>query len=232
MTLGKLFALVCLVAVTACSSEKSKEITISGFIQGFAKSKIGKMIPKKKAAGAAQKQTGQVLNRQMINDSKYEIVLAKINKLGVVNILQKTAQNGTRKTYRSPAGFSITLDDGLITATRGLGFDLMAQGTDIPIKNMFSNHTVETPYKRQYRYLNTDNRLETALFICFMTYQGQETINVVGNNYVTGKYSETCQSETSHFENQYWVGRNRATIWKSTQMIHPNLGTITLQKLN
>jgi len=172
------------------------------------------------------------LNRQMINDSKSEILLAKINRLGVVNIFQKTVQNGTRKTYRSPAGFSITLDQGLITATRGLGYDLMAQGTDISVKSMFSNRTNKDPYKRRFRYLNTDNKLETTLFICLMSYQGQETINIVGKNYTTGKYSEKCQSETTHFENQYWVDRNRITIWKSTQRIHPVLGTITTQKLN
>jgi len=228
MTIRKLAVLASLIAVTACSSEKTTELTISKFIRGVAKAKITKVIPKKKATP----KPGQVLNRQMINDSKFEIVLAKIDKLGVVNILQKTAQNRTRKTYRSPAGFSITLDQGLITATRGLGFDLMAQGTDISVKSMFSNRKNREPYKRRFRYLNTDNKLETSLFICLMSYQRQETINIVGRNHTTGKYLEKCQSETTHFENQYWVDRNRVTIWKSTQRIHPALGTITLQKLN
>ncbi len=224
MTPNKLIAIICLLGLTACSSDKDTEVGYKNVIQNLGKVVLAKVKPKKKAPQTAQKAEGQTLDRQMIVDSKAELILVKLDRVGLYNLMQKSGQNGTRTTYRAPTNYTVTLDRGLITATRGLGLDLMAQGTNISMRSMFANRTEADTYIRKFRYLNTDSQLETTQFICIMSYEGQETINIIGLNYNTGKYLEQCQSEISYFENQYWVDRNTVTIWKSSQMIHPSLG--------
>ncbi len=232
MILKNLVIFTCILGLAACSSEKSTEVGYNNVAKNLGKAVLAKVKPKKKAPQTAKKAEGETLNRQMIVDSKAELLLVKLDRVGLYNLIQKSGQNGTHTTYRAPTNYTVTLDRGLITATRGLGLDLMAQGTNISIRSMFANRTKENTYIRKFRYLNTDSQLETTQFICIMSYEGQETINIIGLNYNTGKYLEQCQSEISYFENQYWVDRNTVTIWKSSQMIHPDLGTITVQKLN
>lgn len=226
MMLKHVIRIIALTALAACGSEKNTEISIQSVLQGLGKVGLSKVIRTK------EKTEEQTLNRQIINDSKKKLYLGQIDRLGIVNLFTETTRNGSYSTFRSPANISVTVDNGIIIATRGLGLDLISQRSDLSANKMFSTHLKQKPYTRFYRYLRTDNTLVSHHFICINSYTGIERIEVVGQSYNTRKFVETCQSEVSNFNNKYWVSTGSVKIMMSSQMTHPELGHITLQSLN
>lgn len=229
MMLKKIISIASLTALAACGSEKNGEATIGTAFRGLAKTGLAKVIPKK---AKNTKKSQQTLNRQMISESKNKLVLGQLDRLGVVNLFEKTAQNGNNATYRSSSALSITLDNGIIVATRGIALDLMSQSSELSARQMFSSHAAQGPYKRKHRYLTTDSKLVTVSYICESSFSGAETIEIIGKKYNTRKFVENCKHPAFSFQNEYWVGANARDVWKSKQLTHPELGTITLQKLN
>ncbi len=229
MTLKHVILIIVLTILTACGSEKNTEVNIQSVLQGLGEVGLSKVMRTKEKVA---EQEGQTLNRQMINDSKSKLYLGQIDRLGIVNLFTETTRNGAYSTFRSPADISVTVDNGIIVATRGLGLDLMSQRSDLSAHKMFSTHLEQKPYTRYYRYLRIDNTLTSHHFICKISYTGIERIEIVGQRYNTRKFVETCQSEVSNFNNQYWISTGSVKIMMSNQMTHPELGYITLQSLN
>lgn len=132
-------------------------------------------------------------------------------------LLRPSGRNQNHVTWRAEDGQSVTLRAGILTATRGLGYDLMSADVGAIAVLIAARRTGSAP--RVMRYLNGEGLETSTSFTCDIsraTTAGQIVV-----------MTEACVAPDQNFTNQYWV-RADGTPNKSTQWIGPTLGTMTL----
>jgi len=138
---------------------------------------------------------------------------------GTQAALEQSGTNGSVTTWVSSDGISVSLDRGVLVATRGLGDDLMAASAR-PTLDALAGKPDE--YRREYRFLSAENHPAYQLMGCTMEPHGSETL--------TGKrlmrYDETCRTFSEQHINSYWTDGS-GEIVVSRQWISPLIGALT-----
>lgn len=128
--------------------------------------------------------------------------------------------------YLSAGGSLITLDRGFLTATRGLGGDLMSSEQARVIPMVLAGR--EGAAERTFRHLDGDDRLVSERFVCRVENRGRrEIIARDGRTVQTSLMAEICLSETGELRNLYWVGGDGHLV-QSRQWAGALLGMIAL----
>ncbi len=144
------------------------------------------------------------------------VKLAELPALGLADILIYVQQNGAYATWASSDSVSFVFKDGLLTGTRGMGFDLMT------VDLGYSSQAIRQgrgQTRRVYRHLNGEDQMVAQTVTCqYSRAQG-------------GLVKENCSSEEISFENQYWVGKG-GRITKSRQWISPERGYLISERLS
>ncbi len=134
--------------------------------------------------------------------------------------------NGSRNTWVSAEGVSITLEGGVVIATRGLGGDLM--GAEAPVKGNGlrnpSNHL------RTHDFLNGLGQITRREFRCETFFWKDETLEISDRRYETKAFREVCEGAQNRFTNTYWLTSD-GTIQQTRQWISPEVGHIGYQRL-
>ncbi len=116
----------------------------------------------------------------------------------------------------SADGVSVSLQNGVIVATRGFGFDLM---TADAIETLDALKTKAKSAVRVHRYLDGDNRLIAQSYVCTFRFPTPNTA------------TESCSSTQRHFENEYEFDQGDRVIG-TRQWVSAHIGMIKLQILN
>lgn len=143
------------------------------------------------------------------------VMLAELPGAGLADILIFVQQNGPHTTWASSDGVTFAFDRGLLTGTRGMGFDLMAADVAEPLARVMAGTGEGT---RVHHYLDGENQLVATAFYCRYT------------RLETGAIREHCRSQRHEFENRYWLTPDRG-IAKSRQWIGPNRGYLISERL-
>lgn len=121
----------------------------------------------------------------------------------------------------------ITLDQGFLTATRGMGGDLMSSEQSRVIPPMVLARR-EGAVERTFRHLDGDDRLVAQRFVCRVENRGPREIPVLGGTTARTTFmAEICLSETGALRNLYWVGQDGRLV-QSRQWAGDWLGMIAL----
>ncbi len=136
-----------------------------------------------------------------------------IPKLGAQANLKRIGENQGVETWQSGDGVSVSVQQGVVVATRGLGFDLMAADVSPTLSAMAGGDP--GPYRRQMRYLTGDNHSRYLAAGCVM-----ETRN--------GTFTESCKTHRGSFTNQY-QGDTGDAILASRQWISPEVGYLEIK---
>jgi hypothetical protein len=141
------------------------------------------------------------------------VILAQVPSRNAVALLTKVGTNQGVDTFLSADGISISLRNGLIVATRGLGFDLMRADTEQPLA------AITAPPQtilRAYDHLDGENHLISVIYECaYVKTSLRQT-------------KETCSSPQQRFENVYQ--RNQAgKIMNSRQWVSHQIGWIIVE---
>ncbi len=147
---------------------------------------------------------------------KAPLLRAQISKTGVAGYLQQVASNGAYRTYATTDSQSMTLRRGVLTATRGLGTDLMSadvSGLSSLLARRQSGNAV-----RVMRHLNGEDVTEERRFNCEIRVGGREDIDLGLVRTTTRKMTEDCSDGRSSFQNVYLVGSD-GTVLQSEQWI-------------
>lgn len=136
-------------------------------------------------------------------------------------------ENRDHITWLGADGVGLVLKGGVLTATRGLGQDLLASDT---VAAEAAIHRGSGDAIRGHRYLDGENRVVARSFRCAYLTEARQAIDIVGTTRATRLVSESCTAGGAAFKNRYWIGGD-GTVWKSEQWIGPALGTITLTRL-
>lgn len=178
------------------------------------------------------------LTRAVLNTIDGEFIQAQVDKTGSKAFLYIVAERtgaqagdegGRLLVWRTENDVTLTLRDGVLVGTRGLGGDLISAEAG-PILDTLRGKGTGQGSKRQV-YSALDNKAVPMDFVCAVDDLGAETIVIVERRHATRHLRETCELAGGSIVNDYWVDSRGSTVWRSRQWAGPNIEYLTIQQL-
>ncbi len=211
-------------ALAGCGTDTSKTEGTSiavGVVKGLA----AKVLPGKSRAPAATPDPEKLAASAKASFAG-PIILAQIEKAGLLTVLGEYGRNDANRTYSTPNEQTLVLRDGLLIATRGLGNDLMS--SESAAAAGLITHRQPGSVSRVYRYLDGEGIERPLPMRCTLTLGPAKSFDFSGSHYETVQIDEACRSDSVKVTNNYWVTAG-GTIALSRQWIGPALGHVTIQ---
>jgi len=133
-------------------------------------------------------------------------------------------------TWGAADNSAISLRQGVLTATRGLGADLYSAETRQVSAAMAQGGPAE--YARTYRHLDGLDQIVLTRFTCRLQPAGSESITVFEQPARTRRFDESCRAQgidAPQITNTYW--REGTIMRKSRQWIGPELGYLVMERV-
>ncbi len=176
---------------------------------------------------------GGGLTREKITASGLALIRAQLDGEEVTNILTATSLNEGYVTYVSAFQQTITIKGNLVTATRGLGGDLIsvAEFAGDPVVNFTPPADWPSQVRRDYRFPG-DGPAGIVISVTCETARGQDSqITIVEVTYDVTKMIENCTTKDgTKFTNVYLVDKD-GLVWESLQWTGPARGFINIEVL-
>lgn len=138
---------------------------------------------------------------------------------GATALLAHVGSNQGVETWMSADRITVSVEQGVVVATRGLGHDLMAGDAKNTLAAISGAQT--GVYRRQMRYLTADNHTTYVTAGCSMSSPGSD--NVQGR--MLRRFEESCQARNSKFTNRYWVDGS-GKVLASEFWVSPQIGSV------
>jgi hypothetical protein len=159
------------------------------------------------------------------------LALLHLKKTGTTTVLRQIETNGAYVTwaaYGSSDRRSLTTKGGLITATRGLGFDLMS--SDVNGVLSLITHRQNGTAKRVQRYLNGENIIYEIVADCTVSRGPVQALKIGTKSQNATQMSVSCKAPDHEFTNTYLVSGN-GQIVQAQQWLSPFYGHAVIQRL-
>ncbi len=154
------------------------------------------------------------------------IYSVKIDKMRYNNFMVPYGDNGPIQTWASKSYESVSLNDGILVATRGFGADLMSATTP----TVGQARSGSGFFHRVYYYLDGADQPQQSDFDCNFVASGAETIAVLGKAYATRRITESCSNPETAFENVYWFDGS-GSLRRSVQYVSAQAASVQLQRI-
>lgn len=211
-------AAAALLTLTACGNDPNKNTSV-----GAALLQRVKQVTSKPSTQAQAPLPG----RAELTASGNPVIKVQVpSRDNAIATLSMIRQNGPTRTYLSPDGISILLQNGILSGTRGFGDDLMSSGHAGVRANVLrgaGNHS------RVLRHLDDEDQLRVTRLTCTVTNQGLQPVDILGVTYATDFVVEACTGGDAPLNNIYWVAGQ--TIWRSGQWVSPTIGPIIIDQI-
>lgn len=142
-------------------------------------------------------------------------MLVQVAARGITGVAREVNANGAVRTWIGETGYSVTLDDGILVATRGLGDDLIAANT-AGVRAALRQGGGAT--ERQHDYIDARNRITTETYECVVAGVGPEEVDLGIRKVMLLLLTETCGNDRIQFENRYFVD-DAGTIIAARQFV-------------
>jgi len=214
--------LICL-SIAACSSGTGNDVTAVGIAKGI----VGGLFDGNKPSGPDVNAVSQQAAKALASTSGQVIVVA-IPQSDALSVMQEIERNGPYVTIGTATRQSITLKNGIMTSSRGLGEDLMSSETNAVQGLIAKRATGSAP--RINRFLDGENLTVSQQLFCNVNprSQGRLTMGVIDTP-VT-KVTESCLSDDLVFTNTYQVTPGGRVV-QSRQWHSPLNDYIAIQSL-
>ncbi|MCB5410727.1 YjbF family lipoprotein [Pseudogemmobacter faecipullorum] len=131
-------------------------------------------------------------------------------------LLKRVARNGTVETWMSQDRYTLSLDRGVVVASRGFTFDMMGADAEETLAALAAPQS--DPYSRRLRYLNGN---EQSIWI-----RTECEVSRVSDQ--RGPHlQESCRGFTETYQNLFWLDK-AGKIFASKQWISPEIGYLEL----
>ncbi|WPZ23574.1 YjbF family lipoprotein (plasmid) [Sulfitobacter faviae] len=137
------------------------------------------------------------------------LMIAQLEQNERASILVRKGVNRDAETYFTPDNISLSVKEGVLVGTRGLGFDLMSSD----VAEVLSGLRHGGQAVRVHRYLDGEDQIVIKSYIC----------DYSGNAQIT----ENCYGKDHSFKNSYQMSGGKVVA--SRQWIGPDLGYIRLE---
>jgi len=144
---------------------------------------------------------------------------------GASAYLAVVGNNNGIETWSGNERVSVSLRDGVLVATRGMGSDIMAARA--PSAAALSAGTGQT--SRDYVYLDGADQTQKVTYTCTLSSKGAETITVLGRTHATRHIVENCTGTQGTAVNHFWF--EGGMIRQSSQVLVGGVGNLTLQRI-
>jgi hypothetical protein len=152
------------------------------------------------------------------------LISAAVEDTRSAAVLGRIARNGANETYASHTGNHVTLRQGVVVATRGLGADLMSSAP--PTRAALA--AGQGSYSRSWQWLDGLDQTVSVTMTCTLAVSGQETVVFAGKAQATRVVAETCTgADGARVENRYWIDR-AGILRKSRQWLGQDAGYLLL----
>lgn len=158
--------------------------------------------------------------------SQGAVIVAQIEATGTHAAMGEYGRNGTALTFATAQRTTLTIDRGIVVATRGFGDDLMSSEPDAAARLIFARQAGEAD--RVWRYLDGESIERPLPMTCVIRPGEARQITFAGSSHATRKVSETCETGPLAVENVYWVDQGGKIIL-SRQWVGPNMGYVSIQ---
>lgn len=164
------------------------------------------------------------VTQEQILSNPGKFMRVNIRDLNRWDTMVPAAQNGSRVTWVDSENNSITLDDGIVVATRGLPRDMMgatATQTWAAIRAGGGNA------QRTHEFLTDDDKIAQELLQCSIVSKGADTVRRLSQTLNSRRFEETCDGEGLQLTNIYWVN-GAGRMLRSLQAISPDAGYLQI----
>lgn len=221
---GAAFRFAIIAALTGtlagCGTDTDETIAARAF-QDVAKS----VVSRNRAAGPSA-EPGAGLTRAMLATAPVRVDLMTIEGVNATGLVTPLGRNGGVETWTSLDDRTVSLRDGLVVATRGLGPDLIA--ASVP---SLSQVAAGGAWQRVHVTLDGLDQPQRTRFDCSAAPAGPARVVIVERAYDTRLVRETCQStDGQRFVNEYWF-QNGLKLRQSRQWIGQRLGHVAIRRL-
>lgn len=148
-------------------------------------------------------------------------------------VMVPASANGPYVTYANQFRQTLTLRESQITATRGLGTDLLSADSspDDPLKVLTPPEDWPKSVTRVYRFAGQgpEGRLDT--YTCALTRGPAAQVTLAGTEFDVVGFAEACEGAAGSFTNLYAADATSGRVWQSRQFIGPDIAPIVLDIL-
>jgi len=217
-----IFSIFLLTALSACGNSTELET---------GETKVLKIIKDKLNApsgATAYIDARKVVSRDIIDGVGVPILFVEIDR-GQNGTMTQYPGVGVGQTWLGVDGSTVTLDNGLLKATRGIGDDLM--GSEISHKINWSD-LEDISYERRMAYLRFDNKTLVNEYSCTITdMNSMETISLFDAEFSVNHVQETCRGATGSFVNDYYID-TEGLVRNSRQYQGDKIGHMSIARLD
>lgn len=153
-------------------------------------------------------------------------LLVDVPSEGATALLGPVGTNGAQSTWMSADGVSLTLNQGIMVASRGMGFDMMGASIG-QVHGLLSGQVAETT--RSFDFIGGNDQITTRTFTCHVSERDTEAVTILDRQVATQKIKVRCEDANTIFTNIYWMSGDR--IVKSRQLLSPEVGYIRIEML-
>ena len=170
-----------------------------------------------------------ILSREQIDAANIPVLFVELAS-GQNGTLTPYPGQGVGQTWLGADGATITLEKGILKASRGMGDDLMGASSAIPHWSNISRKTEN--YSRELKHMTGDNKISKRVFNCNIEKTSStELIKIWDINFKVDKFEENCSYRSFTFKNTYQVD-TEGIVRRSTQYHSETLGYILIERLD
>lgn len=172
------------------------------------------------------------LTREVLDavDGAYiEAVVERRDALAYLRVqaIRQDQNPGQITVWRTDDNITLTMRNGVLIATRGLGGDLLS--AQVPVRASIPG-PADTGAHVMYLRSGANHQRRLSL-VCERIDLGSETVTIVGQSYRTRHLQQRCSGGGGEVVNDYWVDSRAGLVWKSRQWAGPQIGYIRFRRL-
>jgi hypothetical protein len=183
---------------------------------------------KKVSANDKKPKPKLTISRRSIDKTSKRVIYFEKSS-GLSGILALFPGPNLEETWYSSDGITVSLFNGELITTRGMGNDVM--NTTLPRSKSY-NERVNSPYLKTINFLTSENKIQNISLNCNMTRSNDvKSIEIYEIVHQISKFIEICSNEEYSIENQLWQDFEGKTL-KSVQWHSKTHGYISFTHLN
>lgn len=165
---------------------------------------------------------------QAIAESETPVLFIEVPSQSAQAVLTPTGQNGRVRTWATADAIALSLDSGLLTATRGLPVDMVSANL-VEVRQGIAGTRGQGA--RIHRYLDANEQLYISSFVCDYTRARGRTAETLAGRFTATLVVEDCiDSRGRTFVNRFWID-GAGLVRKSEQWVSPEVGSIVIELL-
>ncbi|MEP5731186.1 MAG: YjbF family lipoprotein [Sulfitobacter sp.] len=145
---------------------------------------------------------------------------------GVRGGFLRESKTGNIESWLGNDGVSLSFDRGVLHGTRGIGAGLLTSDVAASANAVLAGRSGDV--ERIHTFLNANNQAISRAYICTITNNGSETINLDNGPTATRRMTEVCRNIDQEFTNLYWVDTRRGRIVQSQQWSGEFVGDLSI----